>query len=172
MKDIGKQHDITVVAVGDKTELSFPVQFIEAPCVSQQEDLQLAEDTYPADVHVLLQLTQPIRERGLLLRTIEQFKENGRTIISGTLMPNMCWRAVDENGVWSPKKGGRTVYHDGVIYAWGRGMLHEVYERETPHDLIISSERLPLVDIDYREDIPEDLDILWRCGMHLNSTED
>lgn len=85
-------------------------------------------------------------------------------------MSDNCWRELDENGVWKNKEESRKVYHDGVIYAWGAGHLHEVYERETPHDVIISSETLPLVDIDYREDLPDDIDVLWNIAMNKKET--
>lgn len=75
-------------------------------------------------------------------------------------MRDQRWRVIDCNGVWYAKdsvfagqQDGFVLMHDGVIYAWGRGKAHEIFERTTAHDVIVSSEVLPLVDVDYQEDL-------------------
>lgn len=156
------EHHIHIVGVGDKTEMKSSdsddlpcnVDFIVTEAKSQYDDLLRAEQESKADLYVLCQLTQPVREKGLLLRTVQLFEKNHRTIISGTKLPDNRWRVLNEDGVWESKTDSRAVYHDGVIYAWEGGKLKEIYERETPHDVIVSSEFLPLIDIDYKEDMP------------------
>lgn len=150
-----------VIGVGCPDEIPDWVDVrVHTDCVSMQADIEQVEREYPADVSVLLQLTQPLRERGLLMRTLEQFRRNGRTIVSATRMRDQRWRVLNCNGVWYEKdtvftdqENGWVLLHDGVIYAWERGKAHEIFERTRPHDIVISSEVLPLIDVDYQEEL-------------------
>lgn len=109
----------------------------------------------PSDLYVLCQLTQPLRERGLLKRVIEQYKKNRKTIISATKVRDTRWRLVDKQGRWNTKTDDKVLLHDGVIYAWSDGHLGDIYDKDCPHDVIVSSDRIPLVDVDYQEDLPD-----------------
>lgn len=168
-----KTEDFRLIVVGQKDEIQevfadceLPFEVIVTPATSMQDDLTLVADTYEAEVNVLLQLTQPVREASLLRRALDQFRKNGgKTIISATRVRDDRWRAVDVNGVWYSKTDEQVLLHDGCIYLWAQGKTHEVFERTTPHDVIVSSETLPVIDIDRASDVPLDLWLLSQWAL-------
>lgn len=164
--------DLCIIAVGDRDEIvdcglmTSADHVVYTAAQSMQDDVALVEQMYPADYHILLQLTQPVREASLLARTITQIKfSGGKTLISATECRDDSWRVLNTNGVWSSKTDRKCLKHDGVIYAWAQGNSHEIFERTTRHDVIISTSTLPMVDVDYREDVPLDLDVLFEEAL-------
>lgn len=167
-----KTEDVRLIVVGQEDEIQevfhdcpLPYEVVLTPAVNMQDDLTLVADTFEAEVNVLLQLTQPVREASLLKRALDQFRKNGKTIISATRVRDDRWRAVDINGVWYPKTDGTILMHDGCIYLWRQGKTHEIFERTCPHDVVISSETLPVIDIDRVSDVPLDLWLLSQWAL-------
>lgn len=103
---------------------------------------------------VLLQLTQPIRPKGMLQRAVDLYLESGKTVISATRMRNMQWRVLNENGCWSAKDEEPVLFYDGRIYVWGDGEKYDHNSIEKPH-AVLSYDGTQLVDVDYKEDFEE-----------------
>lgn len=103
---------------------------------------------------VLLQLTQPIRPKGMLQRAVDLYLESGKTVISATRMRNMQWRVLNENGCWSAKDEETVLFYDGRIYVWGDGEKCDHNSIEKPH-AVLSYDGTQLVDVDYKEDFEE-----------------
>lgn len=157
-----------VVVVGDETELDWIPEycnFLHAECKSQRDDLKLAEEFYCNPLNVLLQLTQPVREKGLLKRTLDLLVATKKTVVSATEGYDDSWRKIDENGIWLPKKDERVLHHDGVIYAWEQGHVDDIFTREQEHTVVVSSKRFPLIDIDYEGNIPENMNELYALSL-------
>lgn len=142
------------------------------PCVrvlphltgSHRGDIEAAEaDIAPAaeDVLVLAQLTEPLRERGLLPRVVNAAREQGGSAITATTAAPGTWREVTPNGAWHGELRGNdsAPLHDGGLYAWLPGHAADIFNPAAPHGVVLRN--TPLVDIDEPSDLPPALPAMW-----------
>lgn len=124
---------------------------VECHTGSHRGDLEYAvEVTQPDDVSILIQLTQPVKRRGLLNDVIEHTRAYG-VAITGCVYEQ--WRTLDIKGHWGNKDDKtHVVMHDGALYGWMPGRLGDIFDHDATHAVVINHNGLP-VDIDYKEDL-------------------
>lgn len=152
---------VRVYTVGKRSELPLrlPVgwQHISTPCNNHKEDVELAEQyIHPAvdDMFVLVQLTQPLRERGLLERVVNCIRAGNTCCITAAQQPTTSWRVLNYNGSWDQAQKETQLLADGQLYAWSPGHVAEVFNPKARHTVILTQHRWGTVDIDAPEDIP------------------
>ena len=158
------EEDVKVYTVGERTELPLrlPVgwQHIRTEGESHQADIELAEaQISPAaeDVMVLVQVTQPLREPGLIDKAIRAIHDGAVCCVSVTEQREDSWRTVQGSGNWNNKSEQKRHVVDGQIYAWKPGYVEKIFSPTANHALISSSQRWGYVDIDERSDLPPGL---------------
>ncbi|MBQ8516401.1 MAG: glycosyltransferase family 29 protein [Akkermansia sp.] len=155
---------VKVYTVGKRSELPLrlPVGWVHIPtsCRSHREDVEEAElRIQPAaeDVMLLVQVTQPLREHGLLEQAVRCIREGHTGCVTATQQPASNWRMLNDNGSWGvPQKGSRLVA-DGQLYAWRPGCAAEIFNPSARHMIILTHHRWGMVDIDVPEDMPPGL---------------
>lgn len=137
---------------------------------SMQEDMEtitrhiLHRDPAPLFIQILL--TQPLREPGLLARTIAAARAADPTIptITATNRIRTTWRTLDAHGTHGDHPAtadDRELLLDGAAYAWQTiPALLRIFDKNAPKN-ILERHGVPLCDIDYPEDIPHALGSQW-----------
>lgn len=150
----------TLTIVGDPKEVPYlpeNANILVTDCKSQYYDILTAARQYnEADIFVHLQLTQPVRQRGLLKKAIQAYLDTHIPVISATMMYDESWRVLNKHGNW---KGNckdydkKVAHYDGAIYVWQPDNLKNVFNKDAQHIVIIQD--LPwLIDVDYKDDVP------------------
>lgn len=135
---------------------------IECATGSHRGDIEHAEAVIrPAagDVLVLVQLTQPLRRRGLLHDVVARARERG-SAVTGCLGRQEDWRTVQPGGRWQSQKGQRVLLHDGALYGWLPGKVEAIFSADAGHGVVINYTGQP-VDVDEPGDIPCSLAGAW-----------
>ncbi|MBQ5664261.1 MAG: glycosyltransferase family 29 protein [Akkermansia sp.] len=158
------EEEVKVYTVGERTQLPLrlPVgwQHIRTEGESHQADIESAENLIspsPEDVMLLVQVTQPLREPGLIDKAVRAIREGADSCVSVTEQREDSWRTVQGAGHWGNKTGQKRHVVDGQIYAWKPGHVEKIFSPTASHALISSSQRWGYVDIDERSDIPPGL---------------
>lgn len=141
--------DCVVYSVGDRTEFPQVYNHIECSTGSHRGDIEYAVNQLPwCDYFVLLQVTQPIRRKGLLADAKAMLTEN-KVVISATSMDS--WRCLSLDGQWNTKGDEQSYFIDGALYGFHRSKVAEVFDNTAPHCIVLNKKSL-LVDIDYPQD--------------------
>ncbi|MBQ4635153.1 MAG: glycosyltransferase family 29 protein [Akkermansia sp.] len=155
---------VKVYTVGKRSELPLrlPIAWEHIPtsCNSHMEDVKIAEDYIqpaPEDVVLLVQMTQPIREHGLLEQVVSCIRSGNTCCITATERPADNWRTLDNNGSWGQSTREKQLLADGKLYAWRPGCSEEIFNHQARHMLVLSQQRWGIVDIDEPEEIPPGL---------------
>ena len=158
---------VRVYTVGERSELPLrlPVGWthIHTDCRNQQNDVEAAERYIkPAsdDVMVLVQVTQPLREHGLLERAVHCIRAGHSCCTTAAHCPSSDWRRVNNNGSWGKKDSSVQLITDGQLYAWKPGHIAEVFTPSARHMIILTKHRWGVVDIDELGDIPPGMDAM------------
>ena len=158
------EEPVQVYTVGERAELPLrlPVgwRHIRTAGTGHQADIEYAEKQIAPgadDVLVLVQVTQPLREAGLLARAVRAIRGGAGSCASVTEQPDDAWRTVQGQGRWSGKTAEKRHVVDGQIYAWKPGMAGSIFSPGTDHALIQGSQRWGYVDIDVPADLPPGL---------------
>lgn len=161
------EEQVQVYTVGERSELPLrlPVgwRHIRTACRNHKEDVETAESRIAPnaeDVMLLLQLTQPLREHGLLERAVHCIRAGHECCVSAAELPDNKWRLVDDNGSWSKKELGTQLLADGQLYAWRPGHSADIFNPQARHMVILSKHRWGLIDIDVADDMPPALDMM------------
>lgn len=157
---------VQVWTVGSREELPgfLPPAWRHIECAtgSHRGDIEHAEALIrPAagDVLVLVQLTQPLRRRGLLHDVVARARERG-CAVTGCLGRQEDWRTVERGGCWQGKKGQRVLLHDGALYGWQPGKAGAIFCAAAEHGVVINYAGQP-VDVDEAADMPGCLAGAW-----------
>ena len=152
---------VKVYTVGKRSELPLrlPIAWEHIPtsCNSHMEDVKIAEDYIqpaPEDVVLLVQMTQPIREHGLLEQVVSCIRSGNTCCITATERPMGNWRALNNNGSWGQGAKEKRLFADGKLYAWRPGCSEEIFNPQARHMVVLSQQRWGIVDIDEPGDIP------------------
>ena len=155
---------VKVYTVGKRSELPLrlPVEWQHIPtaCISHAEDVKTADAAIQAtedDVIILAQLTQPLREHGLLEQVISCIRSGNTSCVTATELPSGDWRKVDNNGSWGKGPKEKSIYTDGKLYAWRPGHSEEIFNPQARHRVVLSQQNWGMVDVDERGDIPPGL---------------
>ena len=161
------EEPVRVYTVGLRSEFPFrlPIAWkhIATREASHQAALEVAEKAARAaagDILMLLQLTQPLREHGLMERAAALMRRGFRSCITAADMPECAWRAVTESGQFTNKAHASRVLADGHLYAWKPGNLADIFNPAAPHGIIRTSHRWGMVDVNERGDVPPALDAM------------
>lgn len=141
----------------------------EVTAGGMQEDMEvftravMARDAEAVFVQCLL--TQPLRERGLLLRAVAAVRQaaEGLPVVSGLVRRQEGWRKLDEVGGHGlhAAEDDVEVLLDGAVFGWRdvEGLLR-IFDRRAPK-VVLERHGVPLVDVDWREDVPPALAAQW-----------
>ncbi len=158
------EESVQVYTVGERAQmpLRLPVgwRHIRTAGLSHQDDVAQAEcEIAPAadDVLMLVQVTQPLREHGLLERACQALRDGADSCVSVTELPTDDWRDVRDGGQWGKKENRHRHIVDGKLYAWKPGHGADVFDASKPHILIPSTQRWGYVDVDTAADVPPGL---------------
>lgn len=153
---------VRVYTVGKRSELPLRSpegwQHIATECRNHREDVEYAEqqiNPHPGDVMVLVQVTQPLREHGILERSVRCIRTGHHCCVTATEYPEDAWRNVNpQGGTWEQKRNTTRLVADGQLYAWAPGRAADVFNPQARHMLILTKHRWGTVDIDTQEDVP------------------
>lgn len=158
------EEPVQVYTVGERTQLPLrlPVgwRHIRTAGEGHQSDIEFAEKKIsPAvdDVLLLVQVTQPLREPGLIDKAVRAIRGGAESCVSVTEQPDDTWRTVLGAGHWGEKTMQRRHVVDGQIYAWRPGHVSRIFSSGVNHTLISSAQCWGYVDIDSRGDLPPGL---------------
>lgn len=158
------EDEVQVYTVGERSQLPLrlPVgwRHIRTAGESHQADIELAENLIspsPEDVMVLVQVTQPLREPGLIDKAIRAIRAGADSCVSVTEQREDSWRSVQGASHWGNKLEKKRHVVDGQIYAWKPGQVKKIFTPTASHTFISSSQRWGYVDIDERSDLPPGL---------------
>ena len=159
---------VQVYTVGDRAEFPFRLPaawlHIKTRVESHKDALEQAEKTAtpaPDDVCVLVQLTQPLREHGLLERAVSIMRHGAHpSCISVSDAPRNDWRSVDTEGRFGSKTHDAVFAADGQLYAWRAGHVADIFTPDAPHCIVRTEHRWGIVDINERGDIPPALNAM------------
>lgn len=157
--------ECSVYTVGKRLNVDTPRAWthINTPCNNHHEDIRMAMEAINADdsdVYVLPQLTQPLRRRGLLSEAIDKMREFGLPVISASRSRIDEWRELDMLGRWKKQDAsGKRLIYDGALYVWNNKNFKHVFDNSSPHTIVENVDCV--VDIDYKEDIPANLNKMW-----------
>lgn len=142
----------------------------EVDAGGMQEDMEVftraVMERDDAAVFVQVLLTQPLRERGLLRRAVLAVRgaEAGLPVVSGLVRREEGWRRLDERGGWAGEHAGADdveVVLDGAVFAWRNvPELLRIFDRRG-RKVVLERRGVPLVDVDWREDVPRALAAVW-----------
>lgn len=156
--------NVQVYTVGKRSELPLrlPVGWVHipTPCINHGEDVQTAEEYIqpaPDDVMLLVQMTQPVREHGLIEQALSCIRAGNTCCITGTERHADNWRSLDNNGGWGAGAREKQIFADGKLYAWRPGYAADIFNHKARHMVILSQQRWGIVDIDEPDDIPPGL---------------
>lgn len=158
------EETVQVYTVGERTQLPLrlPVgwRHIRTAGESHRADIEYAEGQIsPAaeDVMVLVQVTQPLREPGLIDKAARAIREGAESCVSVSEQWDDSWRTVQGAGQWGDKKEQKRHVIDGQLYAWRPGYSSRIFTPACNHALISSGQNWGYVDIDTRADLPPGL---------------
>lgn len=153
---------VRVYTVGKRSELPLRLpegwQHIPTECGNHKEDVEYAEqqiNPQPGDVMVLTQVTQPLREHGVLERGVRCIRTGHHCCVTATECPEDEWRNVNPlDGTWEQKRNATRLVADGQLYAWAPGHAPDIFNPQTQHMVILTKHRWGTVDINAPEDVP------------------
>lgn len=156
------EEPVQVYTVGVRSELPLRIpvgwRHIHTHTPGHMKDVQSAEEQIaPAagDVMVLLQVTQPLREHGMLERAVRLIQDGNDCCVSAAESPKTDWRQLNtDNGNWGTKAEGTQLLMDGQIYAWKPGHAADIFNPQARHMVVLSQHRWGTVDVDVPQDIP------------------
>lgn len=154
---------INVYIVGDENEIkNIPndVILIHTETGGHLSDILAAESIIKPDkndVFVLTQVTQPLRETGLLSKIVDSARNNNSAV--SVTRQSGPWRDVNCNGEWAGGKKTDKMCIDGALYAWTPGNAECIFTPHAKHGLIVNN--AALIDIDVPADMPDWLDTAW-----------
>lgn len=157
------KENVAIYIVGDENEIkNIPnnIKIISVNTGGHLSDILAAESIIQPDkndVFVLTQLTQPLRENGLLEKIVESARKNNSAISVTKQQGN--WREVDNNGGWNGNYKTDKLCIDGALFAWTTGNAKQIFTPGCKHGLVLNNS--PLIDIDVPDDIPDWLDTAW-----------
>lgn len=159
---------VRLYVVGSADELPAPlppaVRYLNILTGSHARDVEEAEAQIApsaTDVMVLAQLTQPLRERGLLHRAVDACRRSGRATVTATPEETHAWRELDGNGSWRPQVAVDAPLLDGALYAWPRGRSCDIFDPRAPHTVVERRRIRLIVDVDEAADVPPALAAAW-----------
>lgn len=162
------EEEVRLYLVGEAEEvppLPPTVQHLPICHANHRRKVELAEEVIsPAadDVLVLAQLTQPLRERGLLRRVVEACRRSGRATVTATAADLPDWRVLTFEGEWSRRTDDVPCHLlDGALYAWQRGRSCDIFTAAAPHEVVLRTRSSYVVDVDIAADIPPALAAAW-----------
>lgn len=156
------EEPVQVYTVGDRAEFPFRLpaawRHVKSRLESHRAALELAEaEAHPAegDVCALVQLTQPLREHGLLERAVSVVRRGGyASCITASPAPREDWRCLDAQGGFGRKVHEPVRLADGQLYAWQPGHVADIFSPEARHGVVITEHRWGVVDINEPGDMP------------------
>ena len=155
------EEPVRVYTVGDRSELPFRLPqgwtHLRTDASGHCEDIKYAESIIaPAeqDVMVLAQVTQPLREHGLLERVVRAIRRGASSCITAKELKSQSWRALEIGGKWSEKETVSELVTDGCLYAWRPGHSADIFKPDAEHAVVKSHLSWGLVDVDTASDIP------------------
>lgn len=157
------KEDISIYIVGITDEIKNPptgVILIDVDKGSHLADILAAESIIKPnkdDVFVLTQVTQPLRENGLLEKIVQSARKN-KSAVTVTKQSGK-WRDATNEGKWCGGNKTNKLCIDGALFAWTPGNAKYIFTPRAKHGLILNN--APLVDINVSSDIPEWLDTAW-----------
>lgn len=158
---------VQVYTVGDRSEFPFrlPVAWrhIRLKVPRHREVVERAErEIAPAagDVLVLVQLTQPLREHGLLERIVASVRSGKSSAMTVSQLPCQGWRELDAEGCPRPKERRQAVMADGLLYAWTPGHAAEIFAPCRAQAVVPTEQHWGIVDINEPGDIPPALEAM------------
>lgn len=150
-----------VYTVGKRSELPLRLptgwNHIRTTTHNHQADVEYAEkqiNPSENDVMVLVQITQPLREHGLLERAMLTIHQGSPCCVTATECASDSWRMMDIDGCWGAQRAEKGMAMDGQLYAWKPGHVADVFNPQTRHDVVLTNHRWGIVDVDVFEDIP------------------
>lgn len=160
---------VQLYVVGEAGEVPQPlprgVRYLPIEQESHRRKVALAEEAIaPAadDVLVLAQLTQPLRERGLLSRVAEMCRRSGQATVTATAADTHDWRVLTFEGEWSRRTDDVPCrLLDGALYAWQRGHAGDIFTAAAPHAVVLRTRSTYVVDVDTPADLPPGLPAAW-----------
>lgn len=157
--------ECSVYTVGKRLDIETPRGWthINTPCNNHHDDIRMAMAAINADdsdAYALPQLTQPLRRRGLLSGAVDKMREFGLPVISASRSRIDEWRELDMLGRWKKQDAsGRRLIYDGALYVWNNKNFKHVFDNSSPHTIVENVDCV--VDIDYKDDIPVNLNKMW-----------
>lgn len=159
---------VQIYVVGHAAEVPPLPRAVRYLCVIRDEHsdvVELAErEIAPAagDVLVLAQLTQPLREKGLLARVAAAARDTGKSVVTATSAPVPDWRMTDADGCWRRVRfDRRRPMMDGALYAWHPGRALDIFDPGEEHTVVQRDCPPLMVDVDTAADIPPALPAMW-----------
>lgn len=151
-------HNVQVYTVGTRTELPLrlPINWkhIELKNYSHSALVLEAEEHIKPnkdDVMVLVQLTQPVRDQGLLEDVVNEILSGYTSCTTVTACENLSWRNISD-------KIGKTdeliQLQNGQLYAWRPGHSDEIFDISKIGTFVPVNTKWGIVDINYPHDIP------------------
>lgn len=161
------EEEVRVYTVGARAELPLRLpcawQHIATKVSSHQAAVEAAEriiSPQAEDILMLVQLTQPLREHGLLERAAAMLREGGHNACrTAAPMPSTAWRAVNGQGDAASKQEEEMLI-DGQLYAWRPGHAADIFAAEADCAVLENAHRWGLVDVNREGDIPPALDAM------------
>lgn len=152
---------VQVYTVGSRSELPLrlPVAWkhIRTNCQDHLSDVIFAEQQIQpskSDVMILAQVTQPIREHGLLERAFLCIQAGHKCCVTASEKATDNWRVINNHGIWSQKNYNTQLAIDGQLYAWKPGYAPDIFNPQIEHKIILTRHRWGFIDIDSPDDIP------------------
>lgn len=155
------EEEVCVYMVGARAELPLRLpsawRHIPTQTPDHQTAVEIAERSIAPqedDLMVLVQLTQPVREQGLLERAAAMLREGDYTACrTAARMPKAAWREVAEQRD-AVAKHEDLLMEDGQLYAWKPGHAAAVFAPDASCALLETAHRWGLVDVNVAGDIP------------------
>lgn len=153
--------DVKVYTVGKRSELPFRLpsrwQHIQTATEGHLKDIELAEHQIAPqadDIMVLAQLTQPLREHGLLERIVKAVRSKAKSAVTVSEITSHAWRTMQNGGMWHIKKAERHYILNGQLYAWKPGYAADIFNPQAQHAMVLSEQGWGNVDVDFPGDMP------------------
>lgn len=161
------EEEVRVYTVGARAELPLRLprawQHILTKHSSHQAAVEAAERIIAPqadDILMLVQLTQPLREHGLVERAAALLREKGHMACrTAAPMPSTAWRAVNGQGD-ATRKHEADLLADGQLYAWRPGHAAAIFAAESDCGVLEINHSWGLVDVNREGDIPPALDAM------------
>lgn len=113
--------------------------------------LKWFEEKYgkPKDTFILLQLSQPLRRRGLLREVVDAVTQDN-VVLTYTMWGSSHWRIVDNGTMEHDDERQDDIhrFYDGAVYAW-QGSSGKIFDLRSQSKVWVKNYTGPVCDIDH-----------------------